>query len=115
MPHSVRLGKPDLPKDSGPEAIRKAKGRTTKRMTDSAIDVRDLKKTYRQGWLGRRSIHALRGVTLQVARGEIFGLLGPNGAGKTTFLKILLGIINRTDGEASILGRNAGSRHSRIH
>jgi ABC-2 type transport system ATP-binding protein len=84
-------------------------------MTDSAIDVRDLKKTYRQGWFGRRSIHALRGVTLQVARGEIFGLLGPNGAGKTTFLKILLGIINRTDGEASILGRNAGSRHSRMH
>jgi ABC-2 type transport system ATP-binding protein len=83
--------------------------------TDSAaaIDVRDLQKTYRQGWLGRRSIHALRGVTLRVERGEIFGLLGPNGAGKTTFLKILLGIIRRSSGEASLLGRNAGSRHSR--
>lgn len=84
-------------------------------MTDSAIDVRDLKKTYRQGWFGRRSVHALRGVTLEVARGEIFGLLGPNGAGKTTFIKILMGIINRTAGDASILGRNAGSRQSRLH
>jgi ABC-2 type transport system ATP-binding protein len=83
-------------------------------MTDSAIDVRDLKKTYRQGWFGRRSIQALRGVTLQVARGEIFGLLGPNGAGKTTFIKILLGIIRRSEGEATLLGHNAGSRKSRL-
>jgi ABC-2 type transport system ATP-binding protein len=80
----------------------------------AAIDARDLKKTYRQGWFGRRSIHALQGVTLEVKRGEIFGLLGPNGAGKTTFIKILLGIIRRSSGEASLLGRNVGSRQSRL-
>jgi ABC-2 type transport system ATP-binding protein len=84
-------------------------------MSEAAIDVRDLKKTYRQGWLGRRSIHALQGVTLRVERGEIFGLLGPNGAGKTTFIKILLGIIRHSAGDASLLGRHVGSRQSRMH
>lgn len=80
----------------------------------AAIDVRDVQKTYRQGWLRRRSIDALRGVSLRVERGEIFGLLGPNGAGKTTFIKILLGIIRRTSGEATLLGSRVGSRRSRL-
>ena len=52
-------------------------------------------------------IHALRGVTLEVAPGEIFGLLGQNGAGKTTLIKILLGITKPTDGDAN-LARRAG-------
>lgn len=81
----------------------------------AAIDVKHVEKTYRQGWIGRRSIHALRGVSLRVERGEIFGLLGPNGAGKTTFIKILLGIIRRTAGEATLLGSRVGSRQSRLH
>ena len=46
-------------------------------------------------------------------RGEIFGLLGPNGAGKTTFLKLMLGIIRKTSGQASLLGHPAGSRQGR--
>ena len=81
---------------------------------NSAIHVANLNKTYRQGWFGRRSIHALQNVSLTVQRGEIFGLLGPNGAGKTTFIKILLGIIRRTKGEASLLGAPVGSRRSRL-
>lgn len=83
-------------------------------MATSAIQVRDLKKTYRQGWMRKRAIEALRGVTLEVPPGEIFGLLGPNGAGKTTFLKILLGLIRSTSGDAMLLGERAGSRHSRL-
>lgn len=77
------------------------------------IEVRDLRKTYRDGWLGRKRIEALRGVTLQVQRGEIFGLLGPNGAGKTTLIKVLLGIVRKTSGDASLLDRAAGDRASR--
>lgn len=77
------------------------------------ISVRDLKKTYRDGLLRRRSVEALRGVTLDVARGEIFGLLGPNGAGKTTLIKVLLGIVRKTEGEAMLLGQPAGTRHVR--
>jgi ABC-type glutathione transport system ATPase component len=57
-----------------------------------AIEVRGLKKTYREGGLlfRKKRIEALRGISLDVQRGEVFGLLGPNGAGKTTLIKILL-------------------------
>jgi ABC-2 type transport system ATP-binding protein len=54
-------------------------------------------------------IRALKGVTLGVERGEIFGLLGQNGAGKTTLIKILLGITNLSEGEARLLGEPAGN------
>ena len=81
--------------------------------SSSAIEVTDLKKSYRNG-LFRRPFEALKGVSLQVNRGEIFGLLGPNGAGKTTLIKILLGIVRRSGGQASLLGRPAGDRSSRV-
>ena len=58
-------------------------------------------------------IHALKGVSLTVQRGEIFGLLGQNGAGKTTLIKILLGITKKTDGQA-LATRPAGRRRPRF-
>jgi ABC-2 type transport system ATP-binding protein len=83
-------------------------------MLDSfAIQTRDLSKTYRDGWFGRRKVPALGGVSLSVNRGEIFGLLGPNGAGKTTMIKILLGLVHKSGGEAEMLGRPAGHRLTR--
>ena len=54
-------------------------------------------------------IRALKGVSLRVEKGQIYGLLGQNGAGKTTLIKILLGIAKKTDGEAELLGRAAGT------
>jgi ABC-2 type transport system ATP-binding protein len=54
-------------------------------------------------------VEALRGVSLAVERGEIFGLLGQNGAGKTTLIKILLGITQLTDGAARLLDEPAGT------
>ena len=54
-------------------------------------------------------IEALRGVSLIVERGQIFGLLGQNGAGKTTLIKILLGITQLTDGSARLLDAPAGA------
>lgn len=54
-------------------------------------------------------IEALRGVSLVVERGQIFGLLGQNGAGKTTLIKILLGITGLTDGAAALLNEPAGA------
>ena len=77
------------------------------------IDVRDLRKTYRDGVIRRRRVEALRGVTFQIGGGEIFGLLGPNGAGKTTLIKVLLGIVRKSGGEATLLGRPPGDRKGR--
>jgi len=53
---------------------------------------------------------AVRGLTLQVAHGEVFGFLGPNGAGKTTSLKMLLGLVAPTSGSATLLGAPLGDR-----
>ena len=78
-----------------------------------AIETDSLSKTYSQGLLFKQRHVALQNVSLTVNRGEIFGLLGPNGAGKTTFLKLMLGIIRKTSGQASLLGHPAGSRQGR--
>jgi ABC-2 type transport system ATP-binding protein len=53
---------------------------------------------------------AVKGLTLQVEQGEVFGFLGPNGAGKTTSIKMLLGLISPTSGDASLLGHPIGDR-----
>jgi ABC-2 type transport system ATP-binding protein len=66
-------------------------------MTGSAIQVADLTKHF-----GR--VRALEGLTLDVARGEIFGFLGANGAGKTTTIRLLLDLLRPTRGRASLLG-----------
>ena len=69
-----------------------------------AVDARDLTKTFRSGWLRPRRTQALRGASLQVPRGAIFGLLGPNGAGKTTLLSILATLLIPDGGSAWVLG-----------
>jgi len=73
------------------------------------VEVRGLIKTFRLGFF-RKRVEAVRGVDFAVQRGEIFGLLGPNGAGKTTTLKVLLGLIFPTAGEARIFGGRPGDR-----
>jgi ABC-2 type transport system ATP-binding protein len=66
-------------------------------MTTMAIEASALRKSF-------RDVHAVRGLDLQVARGEVFGLLGPNGAGKTTSLEMLEGLVAPDAGEIRILG-----------
>lgn len=77
-------------------------------MSEPVIQVRKLQKTYRSGLFRSRRVDALTDVSLEIEAGRIYGLLGPNGAGKTTLIKILLGIVRKTSGDAKILGVNAG-------
>src|SRR5215471_11009085 len=73
---------------------------------DVIVETRKLTKIYRDFW-GRQKKVALRALNLQIYRGEIFGLLGPNGSGKTTTIKLLLGLLFPTDGDALVLGQPA--------
>ena len=70
------------------------------------VETRKLTKVYRDFW-GRKKKTALNALDLQIRRGEIFGLLGPNGSGKTTTIKLLLGLLFPTDGEAFVFGQPA--------
>jgi ABC-2 type transport system ATP-binding protein len=71
-----------------------------------AVVARQLFKRYENG---KKSVDAVRGLDLEVSRGECFGLLGPNGAGKTTTVEILEGLQPPTSGEVEILGLKWGS------
>jgi ABC-2 type transport system ATP-binding protein len=73
---------------------------------DVVIQTRNLTKDYRDFW-GRQKVRALKALDLEVRQGEIFGLLGPNGSGKTTTIKLLLGLLFPTSGEALVFDRKA--------
>ena len=73
---------------------------------DVIIETRNLTKDYRDFW-GRRKVRALKALDLEVRQGEIFGLLGPNGSGKTTTIKLLLGLLFPTSGEALVFNKKA--------
>lgn len=76
-------------------------------MADNVVvEARALSKVYRDFW-GRQKVRALKSLDLEIYQGEIFGLLGPNGSGKTTTIKLLLGLLFPTEGEALVLGRPA--------
>jgi ABC-2 type transport system ATP-binding protein len=72
----------------------------------NAVAVRGLAKRY-------GAIEALKGIDLEVGEGELVGLLGPNGAGKSTLVKILVGLVRPSGGEAQVAGARAGSRAAR--
>jgi ABC-2 type transport system ATP-binding protein len=72
----------------------------------NVLAVRGLEKRY-------GSVQALKGVDLDVGEGELFGLLGPNGAGKSTLVKIAVGLVRQTKGDAEVAGARAGSHAAR--
>lgn len=85
-------------------------------MSDEVVlQTRALSKVYRDFW-GRQKVRALKALDLEVRRGEVFGLLGPNGSGKTTTIKLVLGLLFPTEGEALVFGRPASdvSKNERI-
>ena len=74
----------------------------------SVISVKNLKKTYPNGH------EAVKGISFEVDKGEIFGILGPNGAGKTTTLEILEGLRDPSEGEVNILGHRLPQEADRV-
>ena len=70
------------------------------------IETHNLSKVYRDFW-GRQKVRALKALDLEIYRGEIFGLLGPNGSGKSTTIKLVLGLLFPTGGEALVFGQQA--------
>ena len=71
-------------------------------MSEAIIELKDIRKHY-----GKHEV--LKGVNMQINRGDIYGLIGRNGAGKTTIFKMILGLSEITDGTVSIAGSQTRS------
>jgi len=69
-----------------------------------ALEIKNVKKTYKKSGRSSTAVDALKGVSLTVPSGEFFALLGPNGAGKTTLIGILTGLVQKTEGEIRVNG-----------
>ena len=81
-------------------------------MSEPVVELDDVRKTYRDFWM-RPLAEAVRGVSLVVERGDVFGLLGPNGSGKSTTLKMVLGLISPTAGRVRLFGSDPRARSVR--
>ncbi len=75
----------------------------------SVLRTVGLSKTYTDFW-GRPKVRALEPLSLEVQAGQVYGLLGPNGSGKTTTIKLLLGLLRPTTGDAFVFGADPGDR-----
>ena len=80
-------------------------------MSAPVIAITQLHKMYKSG------LQALHNVSLSIEKGEIFGLLGPNGAGKTTLINSVVGLVRKTSGTVTVLGKDVESdyRFTRSH
>src|SRR5690554_6098652 len=69
------------------------------RMSETAMELLDVKKT-----IGKKEI--IKGLSFTINKGEVFGFIGPNGAGKTTTIRMMVGLMELTDGDVHILGKS---------
>jgi ABC-2 type transport system ATP-binding protein len=77
-----------------------------------AVQTRGLRKEFPMGWF-RGRVLAVEGLEMEVKPGEVFGLLGPNGSGKSTAMKMILGLLRPTSGQAEVCGYRAGTMAAR--
>src|SRR5579872_7086374 len=75
---------------------------------ESVISIDNLHKTYGK-------VQAVKGISMSIERGEIFGFLGPNGAGKTTTIRCMLDVIRPTSGTIQVLGLDAQQDAHELH
>jgi ABC-2 type transport system ATP-binding protein len=76
-------------------------------VTDVAVDTRDLTRRF-------GALTAVSHLTLRILRGEVFGLLGPNGSGKTTTIRMLCGLLEPSEGDATVAGIDVRSAPERV-
>jgi len=69
-------------------------------MSETALSIKNLRKTY------ANKVEALKGIDLEIKKGDFFALLGPNGAGKTTAINIIIDLVTKTSGQVSVFGYN---------
>lgn len=81
-------------------------------MDETVIELRGVEKTFRDFWM-RPLAQAVRGLDLEVKRGDVFGLIGPNGSGKSTTIKMILGLIRPTRGTVRLFGLDPRTRMAR--
>jgi len=81
--------------------------------TPTPIEIRNLSKTYRLGFFMNRQVRALQSLDLKLMPGQVYGLLGPNGAGKSTTIKILMNLVQPSEGEARLFGLAPTNREAR--
>ena len=80
---------------------------------ETVVCVKELCRTYSSVG-SRKTVNALKGISFEIKRGEIFGLLGPNGAGKTTTIKILTTLLAPTSGQSKVLGFDTFGEEKKI-
>ena len=81
-------------------------------MDEKVIELTGVEKTFRDFWM-RPIAEAVRGLDLDVARGDVFGLIGPNGSGKSTTIKMILGLIRPTKGSVKLFGLDPRAKAAR--
>ena len=79
---------------------------------EAIVALKGVEKTFRDFWL-RPLAHAVRGLDLEVRRGDVFGLIGPNGSGKSTTIKMILGLIRPTKGSVRLFGLDPRAKAAR--
>ncbi len=77
-----------------------------------AVDIRDVHKQFPSPW-GREGVYAVKGVSLQIPQGSVYGLVGPNGSGKSTIMKMLIGLLAPSSGECEVFGKSATDASNR--
>ncbi|WP_457681048.1 ABC transporter ATP-binding protein [Thermovibrio sp.] len=79
------------------------------------LSVNSLRKSYKVGFLKRKRVEVLKGVSFKVEEGEVFGFIGPNGAGKTTTIKAIMGFIFLDSGKVELFGRKPDDKEVKLN
>ena len=77
-----------------------------------AVSIADVHKSFPGHW-GRGGVYAVKGVSLRIPEGGVYGLIGPNGSGKSTVMKLLVGLLAPDAGSCSVFGQPATASTNR--